>query len=176
MAEARAAGAAEGEVAEVTVDNPYYGPAAPAEHRVIRAVRSLRDPLAKLHHTQRIDEAEYRAGRQMQALLEAAEVGRVRSLDTTHQRVDGGSHMPDVLGERQFRALKALERIWPLLGKDGAALVTAVLMHGMLPEIYAAKLGRTNRDDVRATGRHFKWQLALLARHFGYASGGGREG
>jgi hypothetical protein len=79
--------------------------------------------------------------------------------------------VPEVLGERQFRALKALERIWPLLGKDGAALVTAVLIHGLLPETYAAKLGRTGRDDVRATGRHFKWQLALLARHFGLAGG-----
>ena len=173
MAEAAARAVAHGEVAEVTVDNPYYGPTSPAEQRVIRAVRSLRDPLAKLHHTRRIDEAEHRAGRQMQALLEAAEVGRVRSLDTTRQRVDGGSHMPDILGERQFRALKALERIWPLLGKDGSALCTAVLMHGMMPEIYAARLGRRGRDDIRATGRHFKWQLALLARHFGYASGGG---
>ncbi len=170
MAKAMGQGRPAGETADVVVDNPYFGPAAPQEHRVIRATRSLRDPLAKLHHTRRIDEAEYRAGRRLQALLEAAEVGRVRSLDPSREGVDGGSHVPDVLGERQFRALKALERIWPLLGRDGSALVTAVLAHGMMPEAYAGTLGRTARDDVRATGRHFKWQLALLARHFGLAA------
>ena len=79
--------------------------------------------------------------------------------------------MPEVMTDRQLRALKALERIWPLLGLDGSALVTAVLMHGLLPEAYAAKLGRSNRDDVRATGRQFKWALAALARHFGLAGG-----
>jgi hypothetical protein len=73
--------------------------------------------------------------------------------------------------DRQLRALKALEKIWPLLGKDGSALVTAVVMHGLLPEAYAGKLGRASRDDVRATGRAFKWALALLARHFGLAGG-----
>jgi hypothetical protein len=168
-----AAGAAvrAGEVAEVVADNPYYGPAAPSEQRTIRAVRSLRDPLARLHHTRRIDEAEYRAGRALQRLLETAEVGKLRALDTTRQRVDGGSHMPEVLGERQLRALKALAAIGPLLGKGGSALVTAVLMHGLMPEAYAARLDRRSRDDVRATGRHFKWQLALLARHFGLAGG-----
>ncbi len=50
------------------------------------------------------------------------------------------------------------------------ALVTAVVAHGLMPEAYAARLGRTARDDIRATGRHFKWQLALLARHFGLAA------
>ena len=162
-----------GPVAAVVVDNPYYGPAAPAEHRTIKAIRSLRDPLSKLHHTRRIDEAEYRAGRRMQALLEAAEVGKLRSQDTTREGVDGGGHMPEVLSERQLRAIKALNRIWPLLGKDGSALVTAVLAHGMMPETYAARLDRRSQDDVRATGRHLKWQLALLARHFGLVSDGG---
>jgi hypothetical protein len=153
--------------AEVVVDNPYYGPAAPAEHRTIRAVRSLRDPLAKLHHTKRIDEAEYRAGRRLQALLEAAEVGHVRSVDTAREGVDGGEHMPEVLTERQFRAIKALGAIWPLLGKDASALVVAVLQDGRMPEEYARLLRFTGADDVRAMGRHFKWTLTTLARWFG---------
>ena len=74
--------------------------------------------------------------------------------------------MPEVLSERQLRAIKALNRIWPLLGKDGAALVTAVLAHGMMPEAYAARLDRRARTMCGPPGS-FKWQLALLAQHFG---------
>lgn len=155
--------------ATIEVDNPYFGPAAPEEHRRITAIRSLQDPLSKLHHTRRIDDTELRAGRHMQALLETAEVGKIGSIDPSREGVDGGNHMPDVLTDRQRDALKALVSLWPKLGLDGAALVRAVLAEGVMPEDYARRLF-TSARDINAMGRLFKWKLGLLATEFGYAS------
>lgn len=153
------------------VDNPLYDADQPLEHRVIVVERSLRDPLDKLHHTKRIGDAEFAAGRMLQRLLGSAEVGRVRSQDPSREPVDGGGHVPDVMTDNQLRAINALQIIWRILGHEDAVFVRAVLADGMMPEEYGRKMGKARGDrEISHWGWLFAKRMQRLAVHFGLAS------
>ena len=69
----------------VTVEDPYVR----GDH--IRAVVSLRDdPLGALWARHEIDHAKYVAGRHWQKLYEASQIGDLRGIDLTRERVDAG--------------------------------------------------------------------------------------
>ncbi len=161
----------------IEVRNPRYQPGHPDELERVTVVRAMRtDALVRLHHARRIDDCAYEAGRMMQALMEAAEVRGPRSVDTTQEPVDGGGGVPTIMSDRQFKAIKQLNSIYPVLGQDGYALVYAVLAKGMMPEQYGRAMGMTDLRDLNALGRELRRRLDNLAVVFGLAKdNGGRR-
>lgn len=147
----------------VTVDDPYEAGAK------IAAVASLRDdPLGRLRARKQIDEAQYRAGRDMQALYERAEIGKVMAVDTTKEPVDCGG-APEVLTDGQQRAIKEIIRLERVLGLEGSALVRDVLAERMFIEQCAATRGMVRRHEREYLGRRFRECLETLAKELHYA-------
>src|SRR6266536_4342304 len=118
-----------GDTGSVEIDNPFYTVGSPRQvPRRVQAVRSLRDdPLARLHDRRQISDSEYRAGRDFQKLLEEAELGRMRTNDPSREPVDGGIGFRDGVTDREVRAFRQLAKLWPILGKDGSAILRAFL-------------------------------------------------
>jgi hypothetical protein len=159
------------DTATVEVDNPLHAPGSPRQvPRRITAMRSLRDdPLARLHDRRQIGEAEYRAGRDFQRLLEATELGRMRTNDPGREPVDGGAGFRDGLNEREVQAFRQLARLWPVLGKDGSALCRAFLgERQFLPAIAAARGLPADQATLRYLGRRLRECLETLAGELGY--------
>jgi len=159
------------DTATVEIDNPFYAPGGPRHvPRRIAAVRSLRDdPLARLHDRRQIGEAEYRAGRDFQRLLEAAELGRMRTNDPSREPVDGGGGVRDGLTERELHAFRQLARLWPVLGKDGSAMLRAFLgERQFLPAIALSRGLPEDQQTLRYLGRRIRECLETLAAEFGY--------
>lgn len=150
----------------VVVEDPYER----GSH--ITAISSFRDdPLGRLHARGQIDEAQYQAGRRWQSLFEAAQIGGIKAMDTTKEPVDGGS-APEVLTDRQQKAIKELNALYPILGKEGSALVRDVLGNRMFMEQVAdARKMNTCPDssDMRYLGKRFRECLECLAREFNLA-------
>jgi hypothetical protein len=159
------------DTALVEIDNPFYTPGSPRQvPRRVTAVRSLRDdPLARLHDRRQISEAEYRAGRDFQRLLEATERGRIPANDPMREPVDGGPGFRDGLSEREAHAFRQLARLWPILGKDGSAILRAFLgERQFLPAIAAARGLPDDQQTLRYLGRRVRECLDTLAIEFGY--------
>jgi hypothetical protein len=160
----------------VEVDNPLYlaqdklGRAAGTKRiRVQRALRN--DPIAKLHSTGRLNDLEFRVGRDIQAVVEAGQVGGIKAMDPTNEPVDGGGKIREPINDRQLRAMKLLNgTIYPLLGKLGSSLVFAVLAGGMMPEDYARSIGVLDTRGINSIGREFARYLGMLATELGYAT------
>ena len=160
-----------GNTGSVEVDNPFFTPGSPRHvPRRVHAVRSLRDdPLARLHDRRQISESEFRAGRDFQKLLEEAELGRVRTNDPSREPVDGGVSFRDGLSDREVRAFRQLARLWPVLGKDGSAILRAFLgERQFLARIAATRGLAPDQQTLRYLGRRIRECLATLASEFGY--------
>jgi len=159
------------DTARVEIDNPFHTPGSPRQvPRRVTAVRSLRDdPLARLHDRRQIGEAEYRAGRDFQRLLEATELGRMPVNDPAREPVDGGPGFRDGLSERETHAFRQLARLWPVLGKDGSAMLRAFLGdRQFLPGIAAARGLAADQQTLSYLGRRIRECLETLAIEFGY--------
>jgi hypothetical protein len=155
-----------GEVAPVTVEDPYG--LTPGEKVV--ALRTLRDdPLAALHHNRMIDEAQYKAGRHWQLAYEAADIGTIRSIDLSRERVDGGSAPELTVNERTSRGLAELAKATTALGLEGEAIVRHVLGERMTFAVAAAKRGLATEAERKYIGRRFRECLETLALVYGYA-------
>ena len=116
-----------------TVPNPYFGPTSPEEHREIKAVRSLRnDPVGIMFHKNQIDEAQHKAARTWQGLLEAAGPS-IKSSGHLEEPVDGGGHIRDGLVQRQIDAHKRLIHYARLLGPRQHQLLVLVCQTGVAP-------------------------------------------
>jgi hypothetical protein len=160
-----------GATGPVEIDNPFYRIGGPRQvPRRIHAVRSLRDdPLARLHDRRQVSDSEYRAGRDFQKLLEEAELGRMRTNDPTREPVDGGMSFRDGISDREVRAFRQLARLWPVLGKDGSAMLRAFLGERQFLSVIAAGRGLTaDQQTLRYLGRRIRECLATLATEFGY--------
>lgn len=160
-----------GNTGPVEIDNPFYAPGSPRHvPRRIHAVRSLRDdPLARLHDRRQISDSEFRAGRDFQKLLEHAELGRMRTNDPSREPVDGGIGVSDGLNDREIRAFRQLASLWPILGKDGSAILRAFLgERQFLAAIAGARGLDADQPTLRYLGRRVRECLATLATEFGY--------
>lgn len=136
----------------------------------IRAVRSMRDdPLARLHDRGQIGEAQYLAGRAMQKLYEDSEVGRLRSQDPSNEPVDGGGSYPDIMSDRQLKALKRVNSLYPILGKEGSRIMGLMLAERKFAHEIAAIMGDKSQRGIDYIGRRIRECLTTLAREFGYA-------
>lgn len=151
------------EVARAAVDDPYD----PGAHiTVLRAIRD--DPLARLRARDQIDEAQYRAGRAWQADHEAAESGRLASLDLTRIKSDGGAYTgPDT--DRVDAARKRLARDRALLGARAEAVLRDVLARGLMLEQVAVRHGHPDARSRYYFGRLFREALETIAKARGLA-------
>ncbi len=157
---------------EIEIENPYFSPSAPAEQRRIKAVQSLRDdPLGLMHSRKQVSDSQYRAGRRWQALWAAKEVGGVRSIDLTQTPVDGSPMGFTGLSERQRQAMKEVEHLQDILGRDGYALVCGVLVDKhTIREIADAGSRMPGKATTTYVGHRFRECLSTLAKAMGYAT------
>jgi hypothetical protein len=135
----------------------------------IRAVANLRDdPLGLMWARHQIDDAKIMAGRHWQKFYAAAEVGMLRSVDLSRERVDGGARGGEVLTERRKRAMSTLRHCRYVLGEEGDLLVREVLGRGLCLSEVAASRGLARRT-LEYLGPRLRECLESLAKTFGYA-------
>lgn len=145
--------------AEVEIVDPY-GDAG------IARVSVRDDHLALLWARKVIEPYEYEAGRRWQHAYELSQLGNLRGIDPTRERVDGGAP-PEPLTARKLSALAALRSARDALGSFGDALLTEICGHGRsLAEVAAAR-GLRSRADREYLGRRFRECLQTLAEHWG---------
>lgn len=146
-------------VAPLWVDDP--NPKAPPGATII-AFRSITGPLERMHERQQIDDAQYKAGRQMQTYYEQAEIGGVKAIDPSREAVDGG-RMAETLTEQVQRAIQEVIRLEKALGAEGAALARHVLCLGFSIKQCAAMRGASSEREVSYMGARFREILETLA-------------
>jgi hypothetical protein len=154
----------------IEVDNPQYQPANPVSIKRIEVTRALRDdPLGRLHARRQIGEAQYHAGREWQALYEAAAVGgTIRSVDFTNEPVDGSKAPREPITDRTQKAMREIIRLDRSLGQDGCALIRDVLADRLSMDQVAYRRGECSRAALDYYGRRFRECLNTLARELGY--------
>lgn len=155
-------------VRPVEVADPYERGA------TVIAIQNLRDdPLARLHARGQIPLHIFNAGREMQGYYERAEIGAVKAMDPTKEPVDGGGGIPETVTEAVQRAVKAIERVDEKLGKEGAALIRAVLSQGLfVHQIMNLRWGGVESAENRYISRRFHECMNTIAEELGYISRG----
>jgi hypothetical protein len=143
-------------VAPVEIDDPFEKGAK------IIAFRSIRGTLENLHARGQIDEAQYKAGRQMQTFYEQSEIGGVRAIDPAKEAVDGG-RMAETLTEQVQRAIQEVLRLEKALGQEGAALCRHVLCNGFSIKQCASIRGMESAHYTNYVGARFREVLETLA-------------
>jgi hypothetical protein len=109
-------------------------------------VTALRDdPLGRMFKRKLVTEAQFVAGRRLQALYEAVEIGSIRAFDPTRSKVDGGGkaeiHIPEP------RLVRMLAEIELLLGNRGAEYARAFLLHRTTATQLAERAGKPNNKQ-----------------------------
>ena len=148
------------QVAPVEIDDPYEPGAK------IIAFRSITGPLEYMHARGQIDEAQYKAGRQMQTFYEQSEIGGVRAIDPAKEAVDGG-RMAETLTEQVQRSIQEVMRLEKALGLEGASLCRHVLCHGFSIAQCAAMRGMESAHYKNYIGNRFREVLETLAVELG---------
>ena len=151
-------------VAPVLADDPYE---AGAKLTVLRSLRD--DPLASMHNAKQIDEAQFIAGRHWQRAFELAEVGGVRAVDMTRERVDGGGIPQATISDAQIRAFGDLAKAVTALGLEGESLIRDFLGRGFCLRDIAARRGAHSERERGYIGWRLRECLDTLAVEFGYA-------
>lgn len=159
----------------VEVANPYYGPASPQEHRVIVAIRTLRDdPLGQMHDRHQVSEHQYRAGRQIQSDWElSGRDGRLKAQDTTQEPVDGGRAPSSRLGttDAGMAASRRLDSYAGLLGAAGWQLLKLVLIDKRtLRECAQVMHVTASAANLKYVGRRFRECLDDVAVKMGLST------
>jgi hypothetical protein len=117
------------DMAMLEIENPYWSPSAPEQHRRVMAARALRDdPIGQMHSRHQLTEPQYMAGRQVQADYERSGQGRIPGQDTSREPVQGGPLHRTAVTDAQMAARDRLERWKATLGQDGWRLCAAVLI------------------------------------------------
>jgi hypothetical protein len=157
-------------VAPVLADDPYEPG---AKLTVLRSLRN--DPLASMHNAKQIDQAQFIAGRHWQRAFELAEVGGVRAVDMTRERVDGGGIPQATISDAQIRAFGDLARAMTALGLEGESLIRDFLGQGLCLRDIAARRGAHSERERSYIGWRLRECLNTLAVEFGYAGRKVRE-
>jgi len=152
------------EVAPIEVEDPYG--LNPGDTIVV--LRQLRnDTLASLHARGQIDEAQFRAGREMQRFYEQSEIGGVKAMDFTIEPVDGGS-VAETLTEATQRAVREIRRVEGILGAEGTALCRDILCHGLTIQTCAQARCLFSVHGRNYVGMRFREALETLANVLGF--------
>lgn len=130
----------------------------------ITVARSLRDDtLGAMYARKQIDGVQFDAGRRMQRYYELSEIGTVKAIDPTKERVDGGVAVDVMTGLNQH-AMKEISRLEGVLGREGAALVRDVLCLGFSLAKCAAARGLFSDRHIHFIGVRFRECLETLSR------------
>jgi len=152
------------EVAAVVADDPYEPG---AKLTVLRSLRN--DPLAAMHNAKQIDQAQFVAGRHWQRAFELVDVGGVRAVDLTRERVDGGGIPQATISDAQIRAFNDLSRAMTALGLEGDSLIRDFLGRGLCLRDIAVVRGAHSERERGYVGFRLRECLNTLAAEFGYA-------
>lgn len=151
-----------GDVAARAVDDPFS-----TEGHKIAVSASLRDdPLARLHVRRQITDAQFNAGRRLQSLFEASQIGSVKAIDPGKEAVDGG-RCPEPLTDRQAHAAAELAEVRYELGSRDYALVWSVLGDRQFIEQYARATGVKSQRTIDFLSRSFRDALERCAKLWG---------
>ena len=154
------------EVAIAIVDDPYS-----KIGEKITIIRSIHDdPLIWMLHNDKIDQAQFEAGRKWQEHHENSEIGPIQAIDPAKTKVDGG-RMADPLPVRTLKAFNALADADKILGPLAAGLMRDILGKRMTISEAACRRDFYTKRAVLTIGDHFKWGLEQLATHWGYSQG-----
>jgi len=135
----------------------------------ITVTRSLRDPLAALHHRGQITEPMYFAGRHWQRLYENSQIGSIGSSADLKEPVDGSPPSREPITDRQVRASKEIARIEIALGSIFARLVRDVLGDGLDMAQVSMRRGQPASEFSRKYyGRQFREALEVLVKELDY--------
>lgn len=152
------------DVAPMVADDPYEPG---AKLRVLRSLRN--DPLAAMHNAKQIDQAQFVAGRHWQHAFELVEVGGVRAVDLTRERVDGGSIPQATISDAQIRAFGDLTRATTALGLEGDSMIRDFLGRGLCLRDIAVRRSAHSERERNYIGYRLRECLNTLATEFGYA-------
>jgi hypothetical protein len=135
---------------------------------VLASIRD--DPLGHMHDRGRIDDIQFKAGRDYQYFYERAEVSGVKAMDTTKEPVDGGNLVPDPLTSGMLAAADELAYLDRHLGDVGKRLIRLVLIERMFLTQVAKSLGvPTSERSINYVGKRVSECLETLALALGYA-------
>ena len=154
------------------VDNPYYHIDEPTQPKRIIAMRALRDdPLAKLHSRGYIGEGELQAGRKLQALFEAVEIGSISSQDPAREYVDGGGQVRDFLTAKRQASLALLAGVREGLGQAGYDICRSFLAERKTIEQIALAHHRVvTKAAITYMGHRFRECLKTASVILGYST------
>ena len=131
---------------------------------VLKSVRD--DYLLKVHSKDEIDDNGLRVGRDLQWAYENLEMGTIKAIDTTRDRVDGGALYDPLVDDRRGKALKHIEWATKVIGRAHEPIMRDFLAFGLWPGQVARKRGY----DTDQMANHFSWlfkqclvQLALAS-------------
>lgn len=148
----------------VNIENPYR------EATLIQAFASMRDdPLRRLYVRKQITVIQYNAGRAYQRLCEAAEIGSIKSLDTTKEAVDGG-RFSEPLTDQKLKASKTLARLSKFLGIEGETILRDVLVKRLFIDQIAMSRGFKGAHHFQYFGRRFREALDTVSLNIGLCS------
>jgi hypothetical protein len=150
-------------VRAIVVEDPYGG--------VSTVLQSIRDdPLGHLHDRGRIDDLQFKAGRDYQNFYERAEVSGVQAMDTTKEPVDGGNVIPDPLSSGMLAAADQLAYLDRRLGDVGKRLIRLFLIERMfLRQIIESYRMEATDSRTAYLGKRVSECLETLAEALGYA-------
>jgi hypothetical protein len=152
-------------IATMDIKGPYWKEGDKLE-TVARNLRN--DPLAGMHNSGYIDQAQYLAGRHWQRCWELSQGRSAQSCDFTRDAVDGGQIAQSTVTDTQIKASKQLDKAADALGLD-AVLVHDVLAEKISIERCAVLRGLTSDWGRKAMGKKFRECLDTLAVVFNYA-------
>jgi hypothetical protein len=128
------------------------------------------DPLGHMHDRGRIDDIQFKAGRDYQYFYERAEVSGIKAMDTTKEPVDGGNVVPDPLSSGMLAAADELAYLDRHLGDVGKRLIRLFLVDRMFLNQIAESLGvPPSERGITYIGKRVAECLETLALALGYA-------
>lgn len=150
----------------LVVDDPYerINPETGKRPRVRVAANLRDDRLGYMKARRQISESQFAAGRKFQLIHEQTLIGRIRAIDPTRDRVDGG-RLPEAINDQQMTASREYDKARDRLGVEGHLLVVAVLLEGKsLEQLATEAVGhKANWYHVKKLSRRFRECLDSLA-------------
>lgn len=153
-------------VAEAIVDDPY-GTIPGAKVLVYRHLRN--DPVAAMHAARQIGDLELMAARRWQRYYILSQVGGVKAIDTTREKVDGGKFIGPI-DEKSLAAQDKINEAAAYLGKEGAGLINDVLGLELTIKVAALRRGFETKSKIEYCGARFRECLKTLVSIYGYTT------
>ncbi len=111
------------------------------------------DYLLRAKQNKDIDENEFNVGRDLQAAYENLEARTLRAIDTTKDRVDGGTFYNAAGDDTRDKAIEFIGWAKGVIGEGNEPIMRDILGHGLSPTQVALKRGYEGTKMIS----HFAW-------------------